>query len=248
LSTGPTSDGPNFVRTVALGKKLAETLESSDTLGRWMAHYVAELIEQAEAADDSCKREAQERCAREILNLWSHRREYPGGGRPFEEYEAIRRALERLDPEQPQWSFFRNFGDAEPTIDAAPSNVKALLTAALELERQAAQTTRILIQKAVSITTMREAAWFAAADQITDDESQFLRSMLEQFSIDPNEEHDDAGPSDEDRLVLGVEAAKRAARECQAAGKFLQPKRMTQSDRTLSPFPEEASIVDEGLE
>lgn len=114
------------------------------------------------------KREAQERCAREILNLWVHRREYPGSKRPFEKYEAIQRTLERLDPEQPQWSFFRNFGDAEPTIDAAPSNVKALLTAALELERQAAQTTRILIQKAVSLTTRSEEAWFTAASHITD--------------------------------------------------------------------------------
>lgn len=246
LSTDPASDGPNYVRTVALGKKLAEDLESNDTLGRWMAHHVAELIAQAEAVDDSGKREAQERCAREILNLWAHRREYPGSKRPFEEYESIQRALERLDPEQPQWSFFRNFGDAEPTIDAAPSNVKALLTAALELERQAAKTTRLLVHKAVSLTTRSEAAWFTAASHITDDESQFLRSLLEQFSLNPNEERDDGSPSEEDRLVSGVEAAKRAARECQAAGEFLQPKGMAQSDRTASIFPEEASIVDEG--
>lgn len=87
---------------VALGKKLVAELslgDSVDTLGRWMAHYVAELVQEAEAAtgDDRSAKQAQLRDA--ILALWAHRFELPRGNRPFGEFEPILRALASLDPE-----------------------------------------------------------------------------------------------------------------------------------------------------
>ncbi|PVZ58356.1 hypothetical protein [Arthrobacter sp. H-02-3] len=135
-------------------------------------------------------------------------------------------------------------------MDAATGDVKALLTAALELEREAARTTRILIQKAVSLTTENEAGWFTAASHITDDESQFLRSLLEQYGLEPDEQRKDESLSQEDRLTSAVEVAKRAAKDCQAAGEILQPKGMAHFERIARSFPEEASIDgdDEGRE
>jgi hypothetical protein len=241
LSTEPASDGPNYVQTVALGKKLAADLEDTDTLGRWMAHYVAELIAGAETAENADKREAQDRCAHEILNLWAHRHGYPGSNRPFEGFEPIRRALERLDPEQSEWSFFRNFGDAEP-IDATTSDVGALLTAAVELERAAARTTRALIQKAAALTAEREATWFTAASHITDDESQFLESLLEQLDLDPGEQRENESQSPGEPLTTAVKAIQNAVKDCQTAQEVLKPSAMARFQKAARSFSEETSI------
>jgi hypothetical protein len=87
---------------IALGKKLVDELglrSSVDTLGRWMAHYVAELLHEAEVAtgDERLLKQTQLRDA--ILALWAHRHELHSGMRPFGTFEPIFRGLERLDPE-----------------------------------------------------------------------------------------------------------------------------------------------------
>lgn len=94
---------------VALGKKLVAEFElgdSVDTLGRWMAHYVAQLIQEAEVTtgDDQVAKQAQLRDA--ILTLWAHRAELPSGTRPFGEAEPIFRALESLDPDSETPRYF----------------------------------------------------------------------------------------------------------------------------------------------
>jgi hypothetical protein len=94
---------------VALGKKLVAELglgDSVDTLGRWMAHHIAELVQDAEdvAGDDRPAKQAQLRDA--ILALWAHRFELPPGKRPFGEFEPILRALASLDPESQSSRYF----------------------------------------------------------------------------------------------------------------------------------------------
>ncbi|MCL1474887.1 hypothetical protein [Argonema antarcticum] len=47
--------------------------DSVDTLGRWMAHRIAELMEQAEQAPTEAEREAAKReCTDIIIRLWEH--------------------------------------------------------------------------------------------------------------------------------------------------------------------------------
>ena len=72
---------------------------STDTLGRWMAHYVADLMDAAENAPSAQTEAARDRCCDAILKLWAHRAGLPDGKRPFEDLEPIMRALESLDPE-----------------------------------------------------------------------------------------------------------------------------------------------------
>lgn len=150
-----------------------------------MSHYIAQLIVEAESADDAHKADAHERCAGEILKLWAHRTGYPGTERPFQSFEPVLQALKRLDPGEPGLAFFRNFRDLEEIDDASSSDVKALLVAAVELERVAAQTTRALVQKAAVLTANREAPWLTAARHITDEGTQFLESLMVQLDADP---------------------------------------------------------------
>ena len=87
---------------------------STDTLGRWMAHYVAELMDSAANAPSEERDGSRKRCFDAILELWTHRARLPNGKRPFEELEPIIRALESLDPEN---DTPRYFGTIRGTID-----------------------------------------------------------------------------------------------------------------------------------
>ena len=109
---------------LALGRKLVDELglePSVDTLGRWMAHYIAELILELETVEDQTKQSAEKRCFEAILALWSHRAELPTGKRPFRELEPIVRAVESLDPESDIPRYFRSVhasrGKEEPETD-----------------------------------------------------------------------------------------------------------------------------------
>lgn len=94
---------------VTLGKELVAELElgdSVDTLGRWMAHYLAELIQEAEVATGDNRIAKQALLRDSILALWAHRFELPSGTRPFGEFEPILRALASLDPESETSRYF----------------------------------------------------------------------------------------------------------------------------------------------
>lgn len=66
---------------VNLGHAILRELQLSDTnntLVRWMAHYIAEVMDRAERADESGTREsAQRECADLIIRLWDTRQRWP---------------------------------------------------------------------------------------------------------------------------------------------------------------------------
>ena len=93
---------------IALGKRLVEELGMEpgvDTLGRWMAHYIAELIKLAEGTDNPDeRRNARERCCETILRLWEHRSSLPHGARPIGKLENVLSAIESIWGEKSPWS------------------------------------------------------------------------------------------------------------------------------------------------
>ncbi|MEE9904211.1 MAG: hypothetical protein K4305_02095 [Chlorobium sp.] len=96
---------------LALGHKLVDELgleTSVDTLGRWMAHYIADLIVKVENATGEEKRLAEKNCFEAIMALWKHRAELPNGKRPFENLETVIRAIESLDPDNETPRYFRS--------------------------------------------------------------------------------------------------------------------------------------------
>lgn len=96
---------------LALGCKLVEELglePSVDTLSRWMAHYLADLIAKAESATGEEKGLAEKECFDAILALWKHRAELPDGKRPFDDLESVARAVASLDPDDDTPRYFRS--------------------------------------------------------------------------------------------------------------------------------------------
>jgi hypothetical protein len=93
-----------------LGRALVQELgldPGVDTLSRWMAHYIAELIEEAESTKVEERPAKLAKCADAILKLWERRHQLPNGKRPFEDLEPILRALESLDPANDTPRYFR---------------------------------------------------------------------------------------------------------------------------------------------
>lgn len=85
-----------------LGTRIVRELDLEpgvDTLGRWMAHHLAEVMQEVESAEGSDKEQAQERAVDLILKLWSHRRNLPRGAYPLNDLEPIISIIGRLRPE-----------------------------------------------------------------------------------------------------------------------------------------------------
>lgn len=83
-----------------LGRKIVEELNldpGTDTLSRWMAHHLADLIVDIDTTKGDDKEEKQAYCVELILKLWDRRYQLADGSRPFEDFEPILRTLDTLD-------------------------------------------------------------------------------------------------------------------------------------------------------
>jgi hypothetical protein len=133
-------------KAIGLGKKLVLELgpeHETDTLTRWMAHYVSEQIITAESATGVKKAAAEERCFNTVLALWAHRTKLPNGFRPFAGFEPILRALARLDPDEPRPFYFPPLRPNKTNDEEQePDEVERLLEMILSIDRAA----RVLIE------------------------------------------------------------------------------------------------------
>lgn len=93
-----------------LGKYLVRELgyeDGVDTLGRWMSHHLAELINNAERATTAYDRERTQKSAIEtILRIWNHRASLPGKVYPLESYKDTLKMLDLLKPDSNPFSPF----------------------------------------------------------------------------------------------------------------------------------------------
>ena len=121
-------------RIINLGKSLVDKLgleQGVDIPARWMAHYIAEQMTIAENVTGDEKVKAEQLCFDTILKLWQHRSSFPDGRRPFENFEPIFRALERLDPENKKTYYYDNSRTVKSkTTNKAQENVQQWLDVA----------------------------------------------------------------------------------------------------------------------
>jgi hypothetical protein len=94
---------------LALGQHLVRELnvdDRGDTLGRWMAHYIAELIAEVEKSTSKKERlAAQQRAMAAILRIWEHRESLPGYAYPLAKYDGLLSVLDRLRPDNNPFRF-----------------------------------------------------------------------------------------------------------------------------------------------
>ena len=78
-----------------------------------MAHHIAELMAECDAADDATSGAAKERCAAAILELWSYRASLTGTSKPFQDLAPIIETLRALDPDGEHLFYRRMIPNAE---------------------------------------------------------------------------------------------------------------------------------------
>ena len=85
---------------MALGEKIVRELELTDgvdTLGKWMAHHLASLIEDAEGSDGT-QTAARQEAVDLIFRLWEHRASMPGTADPMSALNGAIGVLDRIGP------------------------------------------------------------------------------------------------------------------------------------------------------
>lgn len=159
-----------------LGKLLAAELEQTDTLGRWMAHYLAERMTSLEQKAGSERGIAEAEVADLILRLWSLRRQLPGARLPLAEVDEVEAAIARLTPGRRPWAYFGAFAaDTEPSTEE--SETSTTLKAALLIDRLAGDLVHGLIGRAAALAEEDGGAWTKQAEKIGDGALRTLRRI-----------------------------------------------------------------------
>ena len=98
---------------LGLGRYLVRELkfeDGVDTLGRWMAHHLAELIDAAENGETAAERlQARTRAMETILKVWEHRTSLPGNAYPLAPYKDVLQVLDRLRPDHNPFRYFSHY-------------------------------------------------------------------------------------------------------------------------------------------
>jgi hypothetical protein len=187
---------------LALGRKVVEELglePSVDTLGRWMAHYIADLITKAKGATGEEKGFLEKKCFESILTLWKHRAELPNGKRPFEELEPVIRAIESLDPDDDTPRYFRS-GRPPKGEGEEKSELEAWLDMASEIDYSARVLIGYCLAQAAEAAVDKSKEWvkLAKAAGAEDEVAKIVVNFLSS-EADVGREPD---PSDEARSQL----------------------------------------------
>ncbi len=199
-----------------LGEKIVNELgldQSVDTLGRWMAHSIAELIHDVEASGSKDRPAKLAMCSDAILALWKHRHELPSGKRPFEDIEPIMRTLESLDLDDTTPRYFRaqkTAADEEQDVEIAN-----WLKLADSLDYSARLLIGYCLTRAAGASVDKSKEWVALAEKADADVSlehpvvRFISNAKDQ--LDSTELNDIARELIEDRLKRLAEFKKMAA-------------------------------------
>jgi hypothetical protein len=186
-----------------LGKLLVKELglESSvDTISRWIAHYIAQQMIEAENTDGDEKQKVEERCFNSILKLWEHRAYYEDKKKPFESFIPIFSLLEKLCPDNEEPFFFRaNKPVRDKLEDKMNESVKHLLSLASGIDSTARIWLEYVFQQAAFYATDdRVIEWIEAALPFSNDDDEI--ALIERLLLINEESNDDATICEKKRI------------------------------------------------
>lgn len=174
--------------------------DSVDTLGRWMAHYIASLMEAA-AQEQGEKRDVfQRECFSTILTLWKHRSEWPNGSRPYEDLEPVYRAMASLDPEDNTPRYYRQARSViRGEVDTSEDQEK-WLKFANELDDSAKVLIGYSLMEAARTPIEESKEWAQFAECIIGDSTPEI--VLRSFSAKLEAFYKEVDLDEENRLIL----------------------------------------------
>lgn len=156
-----------------LGRKLVQELDLDpgvDTLGRWMAHYVAELIHYADNATPDGREQARSACAQAILDLWKHRHSITMRRKPLASFQSILDFLNALANHA--------YRIQEPDLE---NEENPWLSLAARIDCVSGSLLRFCLMQAVKKAAANETEWLESTAQIQlddDPDSKLIRILL----------------------------------------------------------------------
>jgi hypothetical protein len=178
-----------------LGDKIVEELDlqvSVNTLGRWMAHHVAELIDEVRNAPPASRQEKGEACRRAILEFWEHLHVLPSGSRPFSELEPVMRAIEALDPNN---SAPRYYPSAWPVQGQEEGEASQWLQVAKKIDECAKILIGFSLNQAAKEAVDKSREWVSLAESAGADSG--IPGIVLRFVSDPAYESEGSDEVDE---------------------------------------------------
>lgn len=176
-----------------LGKLLVEELgleSSADTLSRWMAHYIAQQINEIENATGADKELAEAKCFETILKLWKHRAYYKTGNKPFENFEQIFQTLERLNPDNEEPFYFQtSYSTKGNENDNETDHVKKYLLMASAIDVTVRIWLKFIFQQAVKqALNEKTKEWIKVAAPLSNkNEASLIVRILSNQDINKND-------------------------------------------------------------
>ncbi|MFJ4229679.1 hypothetical protein ACIPYV_19100 [Paenarthrobacter nicotinovorans] len=168
------SDTDNVLQ---LGQDLAEALDPSDIVGRWMSHHLAELINRC--SEDPDDEELAATTREVVLKLWEHKSGAPFKSEPYAYLRPVLRALERLDPSPAPWAYYSPFDEQEPSVKAMTTY--PLLPVACDTDYEVGKLIRLVIATTAKDAISCEEPWVISGLNTAETEEDHVVRTLEQF-------------------------------------------------------------------
>lgn len=169
---------------VELGKRLVTQLsiDNHDVLSSWMAHQIAELINETE--QDAGNSEAAEACSKAILRLWEHRSALPEHLRPLGDLDPVIRTFVALDVSNDEHHFYQPALREAATADVE-GDVKEWLDLAIGLDYSARLLIRYALKNAAEKSVLKAEPWVQLALEAGATEG--AEALLVRFVLDEDE-------------------------------------------------------------
>ncbi|WP_284324915.1 hypothetical protein [Cypionkella aquatica] len=162
-----------------LGRILVRQLglvRETDTLARWMAHHIAELIHDAETAQGDSAIGARLACQDAIIALWAHRAGLPGRAPHSELLDGWTKLLRSQNASQ----FFPTIRSSQTTGQVQRSETETYLQLALKLRTMVDPLIRAALHLAVQAADPAEVEKVStiAEAQLEDEETKVTRILI----------------------------------------------------------------------
>lgn len=149
------------IAVIELGKRLIAQLKlGDDEISQWMAHLLAERIQDAEHAPPEYRVAKQNDCTELVFQLWARRHTLPARLRPLKKLEPLLRTLDTLDASKgPRFRFMH-----EPPADVkVEKDVAEMLSLALKLDEAAGILVQYFLATAAEQASEESKPWITSA-------------------------------------------------------------------------------------
>ena len=165
--------------------KELELENSVDTLGRWMAHYVAEKINIAENTKGIDKPAAESECAKAVLDLWNHRWKIQHRHQPLKDFTRLLELLRKIDPETFDPYYYRIATEKKKMED------NVWLVAAYDIDKAARVCLKYTLTKAAEAVTSADTKTILEISEVIgpDPDIMVIQTLLgnKKYDLDPDD-------------------------------------------------------------